>query len=519
MDKIIKYAFHLYITPSCYMKSILQSSLFRSTEIILKIAIGLILTPYLIHHLGELDYGLWILVLSILGWFSFSDLGFSAAIQRELSFAINSKDNHRVKQVYSCSIILFTVLGGMATLGVFFIGVFPQILGIPEDKLITASNIITILCLKIFIDFMLYSFHGVFVGHIRYDIDANIETASLLLKTLLIFMSIDPLGLYGVVFSTIIADFLKAFLKVYYANKLQDGLSFSWKLVTWAEIKNLFSYSKHVIASTIARTIHLKSDPVIISHIIDVSTIAIYSIADKLVKMLESLVTAIVDVFQPIFFKHVDNDTEIEKMFYFTFSINCFFSSIFFIPLSILSGDFIVLWVGEKFSSASMLVFILIFAFMSKVISRPVSYILLARAQHKLMSLVNLSGAILNITLSVILGKAYGLVGIVAATSISFILIDVFLYLAMLKFYTQIKVLKIFFNFLIFVLLYFLMNYFSHFFIINLNINPWLLLMMNATLVFVINLFISWFLLLDRKTQTKIIFALKNILLRKKRAS
>jgi len=94
------------------MKSqLLKSSVFRYVEVLSRIVISLILTPYLITHLGDDNYGLWILVLSTLGWFSFADLGFSSAVQRQLSFAINKNDSHRVNHVYSCSLFLFCILG------------------------------------------------------------------------------------------------------------------------------------------------------------------------------------------------------------------------------------------------------------------------------------------------------------------------------------------------------------------------------------------------------------------------
>lgn len=74
-------------------KQLVKSSYFRVLEIMLITTMSLVLTPYLITNLGNENYGLWILILSALGWFSFIDLGFSYAIQRNIMLALAKSDN------------------------------------------------------------------------------------------------------------------------------------------------------------------------------------------------------------------------------------------------------------------------------------------------------------------------------------------------------------------------------------------------------------------------------------------
>ena len=76
---------------SLMKQQLLKSSIFRTIEIIIITLISLVLTPYLIHHLGDEHYGLWILILSALGWFNFIDLGFAYAIQRNIVLALEKK--------------------------------------------------------------------------------------------------------------------------------------------------------------------------------------------------------------------------------------------------------------------------------------------------------------------------------------------------------------------------------------------------------------------------------------------
>ncbi len=491
-------------------EKLLRSSFFRYIEIVVAMISGLIITPYLILKLGEMDYGLWILLLSTLGWFGSVDLGFSSAVQRQMSLMINQEDEEGLNRIFSCAIVLFFFLGGIASLGVFVLGIFPQILGVPAEKLNTASNIIFILCLKIFIDFLMNTVHGVFVGHIRYDIDANIGSISTILKTILVIFVVEHYGLYGVVFATILSDMVKNFSKLYYVTKLQDKLKFSWVLVSFNEIKSLFSFSKHVIASMVAKTINSKSDPVIIANILDVSAITMFNIASRLASMIEDLVAAIVGISSPYFINLVANKIEVEKPLLLVISINCFIAGLFFIPLGIMANDFITLWVGGKFSYSATLIFILILAFLSRTISRPISSLLLARAQHKTMSLVNLVGAVINIVMSIYLGYKYGLLGIVISTAVSFIVTDIILYLIMLRFYVHVSIINIIVNVSKLFLLYIIMSYLGTFLLVYEQLT-WFALIKNSLIVFFVNFFLCWMLLLTSDAKEKIISILKSL--------
>jgi len=486
-------------------KNLLKSSFYRYIELLVSIVVTFTLTPFLINQLGEMDYGLWILLLSTLGWFSILSLGFPSAISREINLALEKKNDLDVNKVFSCAIVLFITLGGIASIGIFFLGVFPQVLGIPIERLVVSSHVIYILCLKVFMDFLMGSIHGIFAGYIRFDIDAKISAGTELLKGIIAFLVVEKYGLYGLVFATMITELLKNILMVYFAIKLHKTLLFSIKYVSFKEIKFLFSFSKHIIAIDLARSLRLKSDPIIVANIIDVSSITILNIASRLVMTIESAITAIVGVFRPVFVKSVANNTDITKVFLIINSLNYFVAGIFYIPFVLLADEFIYLWLGSKFSDSALLVFILSLAFITQTISRPISSLLIARAEHKMMSVINLVGAIINVLLSITLGYFYGLTGVVTATLISYVVSDVFLYTWMQWHYIKIPIDKIIIKFIVLVMLFILMYLFGEVFLVEKQNITWFMLFINSIIIFCINFVLCWILLLNNDTKEKII--------------
>lgn len=429
-------------------KQLVKSSYFRVLEIMLITTMSLVLTPYLITNLGNENYGLWILILSALGWFSFIDLGFSYAIQRNIMLALAKSDNDRINVVFSVGIVLFFLLGIIAAICVLVLAIYPQLLNIKGNNSSLASVALSILSLKVFLDFMMNSFHGFYSAYLRTDIDANLSTLNAVVKSVLVYFLIVDMNIYGAVLATIIADLLSHSLKVYYAKKLHPDFKFVFKLVRIKEVKELFAFSKHLIASGIAKSINRRVDPIIVSYLLGLKYIALYNVINSLISQVESLVMAVVGVFQPVFIRMVARGDDVNSIFKQVLSINHFVVFVFYTPLAIFAENFILLWIGEEYAKVGSIGYILGFAYICRTISRPISSLLLAQANHKLLSVVNLFGASINIALSLWLGTLWGLEGIAIATVFGFFISDVILHLILLKRYTDILALPAFFRFM-----------------------------------------------------------------------
>jgi O-antigen/teichoic acid export membrane protein len=485
-------------------KQLFKSSIFRTLEIIIITVISLILTPYLIHHLGDTHYGLWILILSALGWFNFIDLGFSYAIQRSIVLALENKDNHRINIVFSVAVALFSVLGFIAALCVLVLAFFPELLGINKKEQSIASIAFMMLAIKVFLDFIMNCFHGFFTAYLRTDIDANLSSLNMVVKSLLVFYLIIDMNIYGAVLATIIADILTHSLKIYFARKLHSEFKFVFHLVTFSEVKELYVFSKHLILMGVANSINRRVDPIIISHLLGLKFVAIYNVINSLINQVEALVGAVVGVFQPVFTKMVAKNAELGGAFKLIISINFFIVLLLYVPLAILAEDFISLWIGSDYAHAGQLAPVLGFAYICRTVSRPIRNLLLAKAQHQLLSIVYFLGALINIGLSVILGSHWGLFGIAVATACGFFVSDVILHLVLLKKYTDLPICKPALEFIKLTCLYILLVFVGGTIMQSLDPLDWMELILCAIASVGITLLIAWPLLLHKEVKQKL---------------
>ena len=81
-------------------KQLANNALFGLMEKGVSIITVLLLTPYFISILGDDNYGLWILILSVISWFNFVDMGFSATIQRKIAIAIENNNLNKINRFF-----------------------------------------------------------------------------------------------------------------------------------------------------------------------------------------------------------------------------------------------------------------------------------------------------------------------------------------------------------------------------------------------------------------------------------
>jgi O-antigen/teichoic acid export membrane protein len=477
-------------------EKLLKSSIFRVIEIVTVTLISLALTPYLIKHLGDENYGLWLLILSTLGWFNFIDLGFASAVKREIAIALEKRDNQRINIVFSVAVVLFGTLGVVAASCILILALVPELLGITIESQETAVIALSILAIKVLLDFIMNSFHGFFTAYLRMDIDANISLLNTMIKSALVFYLVVDLNIYGAVIATIAADIVAHCLKVYYAKKLNNGFKFSLKFVSFNEIKNLFSYSKHLVAAGIANIILKRSDPVVISHIMGLKFVALYGVINNLINQIERLVIAIVGVFNPMLNRLVARNGAIDDVFKHIVDVNFFVVILLYTPLAILAEDFIFLWIGSEYAQYASLASILGFAYICKSISRPIGAVLLAQANHKLMSVVSLFGALLNISLSIIFAHQWGLFGVAIATAISFFISEVVLNLWLLSRYNDFSIIRPGLKFIVLALTYISIVLIGKLTFELLDPLTWFELIFSAGIIVITLLIFSWYLIL-----------------------
>ena len=399
---------------------VLKGSIASLVEMFAILSTTLFLTPFIIEHLGQEDYGLWLLILSMIGWFTLLNLGLPSALSRFIIMALEQKDHEKINGIFSTGLVLFCLLGTVAALCMFAISFFPNFFELSPTNENIFKFTLKFIALKVFLDFIVSTFNSIFSAFIRIDIDANIATFNVLLKTIFIVIFTPRFGIWGLLFATIVADLSTQAIKIIFAKKIFKELRFERGGVTLKTAQLLFDFGKYVFVMSSAKIVNKNSSPLIITKVLDLNALAVYGIANRLIEQADAVLNAMFSTFAPMFTKLIARKENIEKTFQTVSQLNLFVGSILSLVLVVNCEIFISLWLGEEFRQGAEVIKILAFTFLISSATRSCRQVLIAQARHKFLSFGEFIGATLSILLALLLSSEYELLGVASAFLIGY---------------------------------------------------------------------------------------------------
>ncbi|MDP5132072.1 MAG: hypothetical protein NWQ54_14405 [Paraglaciecola sp.] len=404
-------------------RRMLHSSVFRVAEAIISAVVMLVVTPMIIKTLGADSYGLWLLLLSGMGLLSFFEFGFASAVQRQMAQQIEQQDNDGLNQLFSSALFLFFLLGLFALVFLMLFALYPSMLGIKGTYEKTATLAFLLFILKLLFDFVANAIHGIFSGHLRFDLDSKIAILALTLKALLVIVVVEPYGILGLVIVTLFVDVSAQLAKFFFAFLIQPSLRLIWPKHFKQNCHQLFGYAKHVIFIELARLVQDKSSVILISHLLGLAAISLYAIADRLLKQAITLIQAITAVLQPYLVRKLVQGQLDIRLMQSAMQLHAWLSCIVLVPVMLCGPAFIQLWVGPDFALSQTLLVILVFAALFSILALPITQFLLAKAKHQWIAPLELIAAAFYVLVVLFLGRFYGLSGIVwGSVVVSFVI-------------------------------------------------------------------------------------------------
>lgn len=402
-----KYFSHLY---SSYFLTIIQ------------ITIPILLTPYMITKLGGEYYGLWILLNSVIGYFNLSNLGLGTTLLKELS----QTENTTIINKYITSTLGLFFLISIVVSFIFLILVinFDRLFLVSKDMMETASIAFCILYLIFIINLIFSVFKTLLFAKGMLHVQNFIGVLQSIMTAILTFLVLyKGYLLIEIVLVNLVMTIVFSCIFVFFTIKNID-FTISYKYFDITILKSMVLPSTHYFLISIAGIVVFNSDNLIISSFIGLSAVAIYSIGYKLVSIAQNFLFHIVDILLPnIASLYADNkydeilDLHNKVLFYSIVLAVPGYTILYFFGTNIIE-----IWVGKEFTlEANILKVFVIFAFIHTWVH--VSAIFVAAIGiHKETSYMAILEAVLNILLSLVLLKYYGLFGVALGTLLAHLL-------------------------------------------------------------------------------------------------
>lgn len=407
--------------------------LLNYVSIIVTFGVGLIYTPFLIHILGQTDYGIYALAVAIAGYLSLLDLGIGNSIVRYIAQnqAIGTKEKETKLIGYFfkffCCIAIATFVIGLLISWNLHSYISDEF---SSEQIETLQWMIFILTINFAIGFVLNTFSAVLQAYQRFiylklmNIIRQIVTPILSVISLIYFQNVIILTL---ILATVNITVL-LINYVYYKKQLRIKMSFL--KIDSSFKKEILGYSIVIFIVAIADALYWQTDQVLLGILKDPETVAIYAVAIQFIFIFQSLSTAVNGVFLPHLTHIVSEENHMSKLntLYINVSkFQTFIIGLFFSGFILVGENFITLWVGEEFSTVYLLILILMSTFSLDLIQNLGLTIMQAKGKYKFRAYVLIICSIINIIISIPTIKMYGSIGTAIVTAIFIFIGNVFI--------------------------------------------------------------------------------------------
>jgi O-antigen/teichoic acid export membrane protein len=386
------------------------------------VLVGLLLWPFILHHLGDAAAGIWVLIFSITGYYGLFDLGIRSSVVRYVSKARAEHDFDYASRLISTSVFSYSCIGALALVITLIVTVYiDDIFRIDPSFRNTARWLLLMVGSAVSLGFPLGVAGGMLEGLQRFDVTNLADIASTLIRALLILIAIrHGGGLLVIAAITMALPLVFSFVRWIFALRLMP-VRLSLTYVNKKTFREMAGYSGITFITIVSARLRFRSDEIIIGTLLSASAITYFNVGGRIVDYAEEVVEKFAQIFVPMS-SHSDARGDIHRLQKIFILGNRFSSFITFpitIILVVLGRSVIEAWVGKKYVAASYPVLVLMAVPSALMMAQSASgRVLFGMSRHKTWAIVTLVEGIANVVLSILLVRPYGIVGDALGTAI-----------------------------------------------------------------------------------------------------
>ncbi|HUW19295.1 MAG TPA: oligosaccharide flippase family protein [Sedimentisphaerales bacterium] len=391
--------------------------------LVVNVLIGFLLTPYLMGRIGKESYGIWALVGSFLGYYGLLRLGVGAGLTRYLPFYMGRSDFESASGIASTGFAIYSFVG-VLIIAISFLSAGP--IADFYDGGAEFVLLIRIMGLAAAIECPMRILEAAVNARERWVL-ANFITVGTSVIRALGLAGCAYLG-YGIVemgyvilavtvFSTVL--FVITFVKVCPQIHLRPGM------VGVSHTRALISFGLLTTIVTLAWSLTLQGHNLIIGKLVSLEAVAIYAVAELIMKNARAAVVSPNRVLWPRF-AYLDGENsqgQMRTLFRRATQYNTLFSSGLILLIFVSGPAFIRLWMGKGFETACTVLIILAVGYLVETSLAVTTPLMGGIGRQKVQAALAVTEGTLGFGLSILLTMRMGLAGTALGFAISVALI------------------------------------------------------------------------------------------------
>jgi O-antigen/teichoic acid export membrane protein len=407
--------------------------LFNWFGTIANMAVALFLSPFIIHRLGNVAYGIWVLAIGVVAYLGLLDLGMQSAVLRFVSKGHTQNDHQGASEALSAALwVRLQISALILLLSVGLAAVFPLIFNVPAELAGDARKAILLTGVKMAITMSIGVVAGVLSALNRYDLQnylSMVQTAVRVIGVVAVLRTGH--GIVAIAVCELIAVLIYNALLVWVAHRLYPQLQILLSKPKRETLRRIWTYSSYAFLTTVAVQLIYQTDYIVVGKCVSVAAVTYYAIGYSLCSYTSQAINSMGATFVPAASTYeAAGDTNSLLMLYKNGTRATLAVSLpILITLMVRGRSFIGLWMGPQYSQSSGTVLIILSsAFLFVFANRTAQAIAFGVEKHKMGAIWAIGEGVVNLTLSIILGRRYGIYGVAIGTMVPSLVVNIILW-------------------------------------------------------------------------------------------
>ena len=389
--------------------------------------VSVVLTPTMVHGLGNLHYGMWVLVGSFTDYSGLLDMGMRAAVFRYVAYFKGANQRIALNQTFATGVAI--ALSSMCVCMLISIGlsfILPSFFGFNGANRTTFSWIVVLIGVSVSVAIPGQFLSAYLRGLERFDLyNLGLIVHGLIRGALLLTLLKMGFGILSVAIGVLIMSVFFLVLHGFLVKWADRHLKLSIEYLDRNRTREMFKYGVYCFINNSGETLRYSTDSSVIGRMLSIALITPFSIASRLMEYFRVLIGG---VGGPIMVRLSDlsgkvQETELSDEFLRATRFSMLLC-IFVGGMLILNGAALIrLWMGSAYLSSYPILVVLTVGYIGAWGQSPSGLLVFARARHhKALSYWTLAEGGANLVLSIALARKYGLLGIALGTAIPLLL-------------------------------------------------------------------------------------------------
>lgn len=398
--------------------------------------ISFMLFPFIVAHVGKEVYGVYLIVISVTGYFGVIDFGMMSALMKYVSEYHGKGDFKGINRIINASFSFYVVAGVVISVLLFLSSkYFTYFFKIDPANIQVMRNLFIVASVSSLFIWPMSTFRGAIQGLNMWGTDVVVSISSQILLALATFFMLSK-G-YGIVrlfiamqVLTVIGNFV-----LYCMVRKRIGLRILFPYTEIRTFKFIFNFSFFMFLSSLIMIFISQVHNIIIGYFISMSAVSIYAVAYNLQNYFR-VINSTIGGPSWIVTSEMEGAYDYERQKQILLKGTKFMSAVF-LPIIIIVfvfiEPFIYFWMGPAFGDSIIPARIIIVCWLFNGTSELATGLLSAKGIVRQPLMILLVAAVVNLLVSITFIKALGIIAVALgmAISIIFIAFPLFLRLAL----------------------------------------------------------------------------------------